>query len=305
MLSKNIFDNLHLSFWNNKPSENVTQIQTRLQNLGILLESKTGHIFYSNEFKPLTLNFDLVFVRHGETYGNCGQSTADGDIDIESVNLSIKNRDKRIYQGNVDTEINQLTKDGIKQATAAADKLKEDFLGNGWAPDIIFISPLKRAKDTALPFISINDLESRCIIHEGIKEMSFGLWDNRRVCDLPSNNSCHLFYLNQHALVKDSGINGNGLYNDGENFCEVVLRAYEVLMEINNKHNGKKILMFSHSMFGAACSILLGKGQQIENDTYLAFDGKRTDGTYYTMPNATPILLNIETPNLHKKLVSY
>lgn len=305
MSNRHILNNERYSLWKNKSSGSAADIQNRLQDLGIILDIKTGHIFYSNNFKPLPLNFDLVFIRHGETYGNCGQCTKDGSIDVESVNSAIKDKDKRIYQGNVDTEINQLTNEGLNQAKEAANKLKTEFLENGWVPDIIFISPLKRAKDTALPFVNLNGLESRCVIHEGIKEMSFGSWDNRRVCDLPPSDSCHLFYREQHTLTKNSGINGNGFYNEAENFCEVALRAYDVMTEINNKYSDKKILMFSHSMFGAACSILLGKGQKIENGNYLAFDGKKSNGSYYTMPNATPILLNVITRNFHNKLTPY
>jgi hypothetical protein len=45
-------------------------------------------------------------------------------------------------------------------------------------------------------------------------------------------------------------------------------------------------------MFGAACLMLLGRGQKIENGNYLAFDGKKKDGSYYTLPHATPVYLN-------------
>jgi broad specificity phosphatase PhoE len=136
---------------------------------------------------------------------------------------------------------------------------------------------------------------ARCILDERIKEMSFGAWDNRRVCDIKSDDACHLFYRNQHALVKQSGRNGNNLPQPSENFCEVLLRAHEVLMDLNKSHAGKKIVMFSHSMFGAACCILLGKGQTFENGNYLAFDGKRSDGTSYTINHATPIALTMST----------
>ena len=47
-------------------------------------------------------------------------------------------------------------------------------------------------------------------------------------------------------------------------------------------------------MFGAACSILLGKVQLFENRSYIAFDGKRTDGTYYKMPHVALFLMNFD-----------
>lgn len=282
---------------------NEFELQNELLNLGIKLDIETGHLFYNDQFKSLPVSFNLVFVRHGETYGNCGQVTAMGKIDDALVKAGIKDKEKRIYQGDVDTEINQLTEYGKQQAMEVARKLKNDFLENNWKPDVIFVSPLSRAKETALPFVRENKFEDRFFVHEGIKEISFGAWDNRRVCDIPSDDSCHFFYRHQNALVKSSGVNSNSLQNTSENFCEVLLRSYQVMMDLNENYPGKKILMFSHSMFGAACCILLGKGNKIENDAYLAFDGKRKDDTYYTMPNATPFSLNFDTPRIQKTLL--
>lgn len=286
--------------WQPDAPYNPIELQDKLLHLGLHLNIETGHLFYNTSFQPLSIHFNFIFVRHGETYGNCGQTNAMGKIDIESVRTGIKDREKSIYQGDVDTEINQLTDHGKQQSLNVAEALSIEFLNKGWEPDIILVSPLSRAKDTALPFVKKYQFEDRCFIHEGIKEMSFGSWENRRVCDLPANDECHLFYRNQHTLVKKSGINGNDQYQEAENFCEVVLRAHKVLLDLNKHHAAKNILMFSHSMFGAACCILLGKGQQIENDTYLAFDGKREDDTSYTLPNATPIVLNMAHP-LRKK----
>lgn len=122
--------------------------------------------------------------------------------------------------------------------------------------------------------------------------MSFGAWDNRRLADMNAENTCHLFYRNQNALIKQNGINGNGVEQCAENFCELLLRAFRVLNDLNHDYANKKIIIFSHSMFGAACCILFGKGQKIENGEYLAFDGKRSNGEHYTMPYATPFILN-------------
>lgn len=52
--------------------------------------------------------------------------------------------------------------------------------------------------------------------------------------------------------------------------------------------------MFSHSMFGAACQILLGQGKINFPEKYLAFDGKSAAGFSYTMPNAEPVILNMK-----------
>lgn len=265
-------------------------LKKQLHDLGIMLNLNTGHLSYGMDFKPLKLSFELIFVRHGETFGNCGQSTQECQIDQNLVNSNIKDPDKRIFQGNVDEKINQLTEYGKQQAIAAAIKIENTFLSKGWQPDKIFCSPLTRAKETGIPFVERNNLWHQYQVHEQIKEMSFGCWENRRLCDFAFEDSCHQFYREQNALIKKSGLNANGIYQTGENFCEVILRAYNTLIKFNSLYFDKKLILFSHSMFGAACCILLGKGQNCEQGNYLAFDGKRQDGTFYTLPHATPYL---------------
>jgi broad specificity phosphatase PhoE len=265
----------------------IIDIKHKLMNLGIELD-EFGHLFYHHGFKPVELQFELVFVRHGETYGNCGQVTATGEIDKERVFQKIKDKNTRIYQGDVDTEINQLTDEGKQQAENVAMLLNNHFLEKNWYPDIILLSPLTRSQQTAAPFIVLNQLEKSAIIYDDIKELSFGAWENKRVCDIPDNDDCHKFYRDQHALVKSNGA------KKAECFAEALLRAHKVILDLNEKYAGKKIIMFSHSMFGAACCILLGRGQTVENGAYLAFDGKRKDGTPYTFPHATPVLLTAQ-----------
>ena len=50
------------------------------------------------------------------------------------------------------------------------------------------------------------------------------------------------------------------------------------------KDGGKPvIIIYGHSMAGAALGILTGNGKQVDGETFLGFDGK------YIMPNATPV----------------
>lgn len=272
-------------------NHNYDHLHSDLNKLGIQLEAHSGHLFYDQTFKPIELSIQLMIVRHGETFGNCGQSTREAEIDFQKVKLGIKNSKNRIYQGDVDKAINQLTPLGKQQAIDASLILEKNFLEQSWIPDFIFYSPLSRAKNTGLPFIKRNHFESRYFIHHGIKEMSFGVWENQRICDMDEKNPCHLLYLNQNSLVKESGINIHGIRKEAENFCEVLLRAYRVCVELDQRYSGKKILLFSHSMFGAACSILAGLCQTVENDEFIAFDGKKQNGDSYTLAHATPFLL--------------
>ena len=49
------------------------------------------------------------------------------------------------------------------------------------------------------------------------------------------------------------------------------------------------VVMYGHSMCGAALAILTGNGKQVDGENYLGFDGK------YIMPNATPVYLHKST----------
>ena len=46
------------------------------------------------------------------------------------------------------------------------------------------------------------------------------------------------------------------------------------------------VLMYGHSMAGAAIGVLTGEGKVVDGESYLGFDGK------YILPNATPVFLH-------------
>jgi broad specificity phosphatase PhoE len=267
---------------------NEIDIIKTLESLGIMVDHKTGHLSYSEKYSPLKLDYELVLIRHGETYGNCGQITKDRKIDDKAVQSNVKDNNKRIFQGDIDEEINQLTENGKLQALNAAYNLENELLARLWIPDIVFHSPLKRAKETALPFIHRNLMQNRFFSLPEVREMKFGSWENRRICDFPHNDPCHSFYRDQNALIKSKEHD-----SQGENFCELIIRAKDVLKELNRKYPQKKIIIYTHSMFAAACCILLGKGQ-MNSKGYLMFDGKKPNGESYTIPHAVPVLLNLK-----------
>lgn len=265
-----------------------------LSALGIEVDLKTGHLYYSKEYQPLILNYELVFIRHGETYGNCGQITSEGQIDPDAVKADLKDHKKRIFQGDIDEEINQLTELGKTQALNAAYLLENELLAKFWIPDIIFCSPLTRAKETALPFIKRNLLQNRFFFDSRLKEISFGAWENRRICDFDLKAECHTFYQNQNALIKSSEESKNGVEKKAESFCDLLIRVNHFLQDLNEKYPKKKIIIYSHSMFGAACSILLGKGKINNDEHYIMFDGKQANGESCTLPHAVPFPLNFK-----------
>lgn len=79
-----------------------------------------------------------------------------------------------------------------------------------------------------------------------------------------------------------------------ESFVEVLTRMNGVLARLNERMashvaaEGRRplVVMYGHSMCGAALAILTGNGKQVDGESYLGFDGK------YIMPNATPVYLH-------------
>eukprot|EP00922_Rhytidocystis_sp_ex-Travisia-forbesii_P057312 GHVS01084910.1.p1 GENE.GHVS01084910.1~~GHVS01084910.1.p1 ORF type:complete len:393 (+),score=76.04 GHVS01084910.1:174-1352(+) len=293
---------------------NLPDMQSHLEQLGFCLSPDIGRIRYSNLFQPLSLSYDICYVRHGRTEGNS---------------------EPRVFQGQVDYLSNFLNCVGQEQAVEAAARLKSLGTAEGWVPDVILTSPLTRAKQTAVPYLMQRASGDSVLsaVHDGLKEMAFGSWDNMLLGDLPVDSIAHLFYCQQNVLVKSSEphkvdvklLPPCGSYHNSsrkqdqqkeeeipaENFVEVLSRARATLLELN-KHplivtagkrrhatvqnggssgggNKVRVLVFGHSMSGAAISILMGHGM-CDKEGYLGFDGS------YIMPNATPTFLPPKCP---------
>merc|ERR1719164_192361 len=168
-----------------------------------------GQIAYAGDFESKRLRpcFDLIYCRHGKTTGNT---------------------EPRVYQGFVDEPQNALNEIGLAQAQEAADKLDALSL----QPDLIVLSPLARAADTGLAYVRRHpELEARTERWEEAAEMRFGSWDNVKVKDLAEDNICHLFYLEQNAVVKAPSPYSapDGKQYDGETFVDVCERQHAML----------------------------------------------------------------------------
>merc|ERR1719473_1753283 len=127
--------------------------------------------------------------------------------------------------------------------------------------------------------------------------MRFGAWDNVMVKDLEDENICHLFYLAQNAVVKPDAPYvrpSDGRRLEPENFVEMATRMQGVLRKLNEKMapiaqakgSAPLVIMYGHSMAGAALQILTGNGKVVDGESYLGFDGK------YILPNAQPVFLH-------------
>ncbi|KAL8433926.1 hypothetical protein ACSSS7_003508 [Eimeria intestinalis] len=275
-------------FMQNAGEEQVAKWQRLAEDLQLELDLKAGRIRYKSGFEPLDLQVDICYVRHGKTQGNT---------------------EPRVYQGMVDYPENQLNAIGKEQAVAAAQRM-EEMVKHSWGlPDIIVSSPLQRAQHTAQPFRD-NHHEVPYHVLPELMEMKFGSWDNQKVADLPADNICHLFYLEQNALVKShephrvntqTWVHGEWLKGatsiEGENFLECMRRQREALRKVDalatetlkkthpqEETRRPRAVVYGHSMAGAAVSVLLGFGKE-DASGWLGFDG------HYIMPNATPTLL--------------
>jgi len=221
-----------------------------------------------------------LYVRHGKTTGNT---------------------EPRVYQGYVDEPSNALNEVGLGQAEDAADKLDALQL----RPDLVVLSPLSRASETGKAYLKRHpELDAVTEVWESKHEMAFGSWDNAMVKDLPDDAIAHLFYLDQNAVVKADGPypgpvpHGRTTEVPVENFVDVLVRMEALLLEVDErmrpladkaKEEGGPaplVMMYGHSMAGAAIGVLTGTGKQVDGESYLGFDGK------YILPNATPVFLH-------------
>ena len=117
-----------------------------------------------------------------------------------------------------------LTELGISTVKANAIKY-DDF-------DLIFTSPFRRTKETAALFSKT----ARCKIieDERLRENDCGIFDGEK-------------YEKTTAFIKENFEDGLDLtFPDGESIRDVKKRLKDFFLDINQKHNGKKILIVSH-----------------------------------------------------------
>jgi bisphosphoglycerate-dependent phosphoglycerate mutase len=95
------------------------------------------------------------FIRHGETDYNRRGLRCGGDIGIP------------------------LTDTGADQAKAAAEQLLVD----GLRPDAIFVSPLRRTRQTADILANILGFTDSLIPHEGLRERRLGAWNGQPIAE--------------------------------------------------------------------------------------------------------------------------
>ena len=120
-----------------------------------------------------------------------------------------------------------LTEKGIKQAEAAATQIKNID------PDLIFVSPLIRAQQTAEAALG-----GRSFVTEPrLTEENFG------VCEGVSRFDETFIHAKRNIAVRQPG---------GESFVRLCHRVYSLIEDTYKKYPDKKVLWVCHGTFGRA-----------------------------------------------------
>ncbi|MBS5981317.1 MAG: histidine phosphatase family protein [Clostridium butyricum] len=131
------------------------------------------------------------------------------------------------FQGSTDIP---LSNEGIRQAFMLKERLKSDF-------DYIFSSPLKRAYETAK--ILCDESGKQVSIAEEIREINFGEWEGLTVKGIAEK---YPDIFNEWRNDKREGKFCGGDMST----LNASIRAKNCIMEIANRHKGKKIVIVAH-----------------------------------------------------------
>lgn len=152
----------------------------------------------------------LYLVRHGATPSN-------------------EEKPRRLQGSGVDSS---LSPRGEKQAKQVGEFLASIPL------DVVFCSPLKRARETAEQIASRHDLEASVV--EQLREVNVGRWER-----LDWGTICEQFPDDYQRFIEDSAQHG---YAGGESFTDVVNRVGPVFEELLAGNVGKRIAIVAHSV---------------------------------------------------------
>ena len=136
-------------------------------------------------------------------------------------------------QGMVSSKVNTnsaygLTEDGRMSATASGEKLKGENI------DIIITSPFLRTKETAEIVAGVLGFDTqKIIVDERIKEIDTGVFDGKPISEYRGHFSSVLEKFTKRP-------------DDGENLLDVKRRAMSLMEELENKYEGKTILLVTH-----------------------------------------------------------
>ena len=126
-----------------------------------------------------------------------------------------------------------LTPKGIEQAELLADSMTK------YPIDYIYSSDLGRAYQTAE--IIGNKLSIEVEKTEALREMNFGTWEGRIIKDIIEEDpELYKMWRNEPHLAK---------IPQGETLSQIKERTDAFIKEINEKYDGKHIVLVTHSLF--------------------------------------------------------
>jgi len=127
-----------------------------------------------------------------------------------------------------------LTEEGVKMVEEAAEKLKDMTAQVDKEIDLIFSSPFKRTRQTAEIVIKTIGPAKEIHFDERLVDIDLGIFMGR------SSEDSRKFY-----------IDGSGSFDrkpeGGESWNDIRKRIQSFLEEVENKYNGKNILIISHA----------------------------------------------------------
>lgn len=166
----------------------------------------------------------LYFVRHGRTEWN------------------LQNR----FQGREGDS--PLLPEGIEGAKAVGQALKNVPFGQ------VYVSPQKRAHDTALHILAAHELELSLSLEDGLKEMGFGKMEGQKFTEAEALYSEQFHHLRHHPEKYDP------TSFDGETYDMLIERTTNTVKEALIQHPNEDLLFVAHGVtILAGIQALLGE----------------------------------------------
>jgi len=197
-------------------------------------------------------------VRHSKSYTNAG-NPATGATPFFCTTLETDRATK-----------SDLNEDGIRLATANAEKFAAEIAALGFSPAdvVIYSSPFKRASQTAEIFAA----------RLGVSTMQFDPRLGERNCGELDGQAFTPTVLNE--LIRLDQSNPFNKHRGAESPMELVARTTAFIQETDARHKGKLIVSFTHwgtfqELKNAAMGEVPGKEQQIGYAEYMRLNVSR------------------------------
>jgi broad specificity phosphatase PhoE len=192
----------------------------------------------------------LWIVRHGESAGNVARAAAQA---ARQARIDIAERD-------VDVPLSAL---GEEQSRALGRWFRD--LPQDARPDVVFVSPYRRARHTAALIreeAGLPEAPGTLVLDERLREKEFG------VLDRLTSHGIAEHYPEQAEFRRSLG----KFYHrppGGESWCDVILRLRSVLDSICLRHGGRRVMIVGHQVVVLCLRYLL---EGLTEEQILAID---------------------------------